>query len=590
NGSLTYLGRADQQLKVDGFRIEPGEIEVALMAHPQIQDAVVTAPDLPGFGRQLMSHVVLREGTSQPWPELVAALRAHLRAHLPEYMVPTRFMTLARLPTTPSGKIDRRNLPLPAVSGPASQPGTIAQAIQQAWQELLGLTDLPVDANVFDLGAKSLLVLRFVARMKELGHPVSVAQVYDHPTLQGLADAMGAVNQATPQPRRRTATGPTQGIAIVGMAVRTAGSKTLDAFWDNLLNNREGIRHFAPHELDPSVPQEVRSRPNFVAARGVLEDADRFDAGFFGISAREATVLDPQQRLFLELCWTALEHASIDPDQTTDRFGVYAGEANNTYTPALRQENPELVQQLGEFGVMLGSEKDYIATRVANRLNLKGPAISIHTACSTSLVAVTQAWHGLASGQCDVALAGGMTVVVPQEAGYLHVEGGMESADGHCRPFDAQASGTLFASGGGVVVLKRLEDALADGDTVYGVIKGVGINNDGSEKASFTAPSVSGQAQAIRMALDHAGVSARSIGYVEAHGTGTALGDPIEVAALTQAWSVDTPDRQFSRIGSVKGHLGHLVAGAGVIGLIKTTLALHRELIPGTLHFQRPNP
>ena len=596
-GVLTYLGRADQQLKVDGFRIEPGEIEVALMEHPQVQDAVVSAPVLPGLGRQLMCHLVLRHSPVQPTDagstlstELRGQLQQHLRARLPEYMVPVQYMVLPRLPTTPSGKIDRRNLPLPvARTEVTSQTLTPLQAIRQTWQELLGLSDIDELANVFDLGAKSLLVLRFVARLKELGHKVSVAQVYDRPTVQGLTQLLTETH-ASSHTRRFQADHPVEGIAIVGMAVRTAGAKTLDAFWDNLLANREGIRHFAPHELDPSVPQEIRSRPNFVAARGVLEDADRFDATFFGISAREATVLDPQQRLFLELCWTALEHASIDPSQSHDRFGVYAGVANNTYTPAMRQENPELVKQLGEFGVMLGSEKDYVATRVANRLNLKGPALSIHTACSTSLVAVTQAWHGLASGQCDVALAGGMTVVVPQEAGYLHVEGGMESADGHCRPFDAQASGTLFASGGGVVVLKRLADAQADGDTIYGVIKGVGINNDGGDKASFTAPSVTGQAQAIRMALDHAGVNARSIGYVEAHGTGTALGDPIEVAALSQAWSQDTSDKQFSRIGSVKGHLGHLVAGAGVIGLIKTTLALHKQLIPGTLHFERPNP
>lgn len=590
-GVLTYLGRADQQLKVDGFRIEPGEIEVALMGHPQIQDAVVSAPDLPGLGRQLISHIVLRNPGAD-LSNLTTDLRSHLRARVPEYMVPTRFMALECLPTTPSGKIDRRNLPAP-VAASASKQGPVASAldaIRQAWQELLGLPRLNDQDNVFDLGAKSLLVLRFVARLKELGHKATVAQVYDQPTAKGLAAALQA-SPAAKASRRVIAPGTHDGIAIVGMAVRTAGAKTLDAFWDNLLANREGIRHFAPHELDPSIPEDIRNRPNFVAARGVLEDADRFDAPFFGISAREATVLDPQQRLFLELCWTALEHASIDPtQQPDDRFGVYAGEANNTYTPALRQEQPELVQQYGEFGVMLGSEKDYIATRVASRLNLKGPAVSIHTACSTSLVAITQAWHALASGQCDVALAGGMTVVVPQEAGYLHVEGGMESADGHCRPFDEKASGTLFASGGGVVVLKRLSEAQAAGDTIYGVIKGVGINNDGSEKASFTAPSVTGQAQAIRMALDHAGVSARSIDYVEAHGTGTSLGDPIEVAALTQAWASDTQDRQFSKIGSVKGHLGHLVAASGVIGLIKTTLALHKQLIPGTLHYQRPNP
>ena len=301
-------------------------------------------------------------------------------------------------------------------------------------------------------------------------------------------------------------------------------------------------------------------------------------------------LLDPQQRLMLELSISALEHAGIDHTRTSERVGVYAGTGNNAYALALRQENPELIRQVGEFATMLASEKDYVATRIANRLNLKGPALSIHTACSTSLVAVAQAWHALASGQCDIALAGGANVHVPQATGYLHVEGGMESADGHCRPFDAQASGTVFASGGGMVVLKRLDDAVAAGDTIYAVVRGVGLNNDGGDKASFTAPSVTGQLEAIRMALEHAGVDPRSIGYVEAHGTATALGDPIEISALSKAWAEDTPDTQFCAIGSVKSNIGHLAAGAGVVGLAKAALALQRGVIPATLHYTQPNP
>ena len=585
DGVCTYLGRADQQLKVDGFRIEPGEIEVVLMTHGAVRDAVVTAPELPGIGKQLVAHLVLRTGPAAP--DLAATLRAYLRERLPEYMVPVRYLVLDRLPTTPSGKIDRRALPLPQVE--AAAQGDPASLVRALWEELLGVPQIADDANLFELGAKSLLVLRFVTRLRDAGvQGISVADVYDRPTLAGIRAALDGPREAP----RRVRTGPRGdgGIAIVGMATRTAGAADVEQFWDNLVAGREGIRHFSPAELDPSVPESMRSRSNFVAARGVLEDAGRFDAAFFGISAREATLLDPQQRLFLELCWTALEHAAIDPGRTDERIGVYGGTANNSYIAALRSEQPELIAQSGEFAAMLASEKDYVATRVANRLNLNGPAVSVHTACSTGLVAVAQAWHALASGLCDVALAGGATVVVPQEGGYLHVEGGMESADGHCRPFDADATGTVFASGGGVVVLKRLEDALADGDTVFAVIRGVGLNNDGGDKASFTAPSVTGQAGAIRMALEHAQVNARSIGYVEAHGTGTALGDPIEVAALTRAWRDDTGDAQFCGIGSLKSNLGHTVAAAGVLGLVKAALSLHRELIPGTLHFRRPNP
>lgn len=606
DGTLTYLGRADQQLKVDGFRIEPGDIELALMAHPGIQDAVVTAPADPDGSRVLTAHIVLRAGAA-PADQAHASWRAWLRDRVPEYMVPVRFAVLDKLPTTPSGKIDRRGLPsaVPAARVPATQSDAgpaveLIDRLRALWLELLGLDQLPDDANVFDHGARSLLVMRFVSRAREQGIQLNVADVYDRPTVVGLSALLAsqntpgqnAANRARSKRHTDSATG--EGMAIVGMAARVGTANDVDTFWQQLLDNVETLRRFRPEEVDPAVPAALRAQPNFVAARGVLHQADCFDAGFFGVSAREATLTDPQQRLFLELCWSALEHAGIDPrklgGEAGDRVGVYAGTANNAYLPAMRAENPELIAQAGEFAAMLANEKDYVATRVAHRLNFNGPAVSIHTACSTSLVAVAQAWHALAQGQCDIAVAGGATVIVPQLGGYLHVEGGMESADGRCRPFDAQASGTVFGSGGGVVVLKRLSQALADGDTIYGVIEGVGLNNDGADKASFTAPSVSGQAQAIRMALEHANVSARQIGYVEAHGTGTALGDPIEVAALSRAWSQDTRDTGFCTLGSVKGHVGHLVAAAGVIGLIKATLSLHHGRIPGTLHFDQPNP
>ena len=599
SGCCTYLGRIDQQLKVDGFRIEAGEVELTLMRHPAVREAVVTAPELPGSGRQLVAHLVLNEGADLGASTLAGEMRRHLRGRLPDFMVPVRYVCLERLPTTPSGKIDRRALPAPVVATSRELPQAgVPEQIRLIWQELLGQDRIDDHRNLFDLGARSLLVMRFVSRLRDLGvEQISVADVYDRPTLAALIERARGRHGDTPaagtarrKVSRTEAPDAPIGIAIVGMAARAPGARSLDEFWSNLLAGREGIRHFAPHELDPSVPESLRSRPNFVAARGVLDDADRFDAAFFGISAREALMLDPQQRVLLETCWTALEHAGIRPDQPGGTVGVFAGTANNSYAPALREARPELVQQFGEFAAMLASEKDYVATRIANRLNLKGPAISIHTACSTGLVAVGQAWHALASGQCDVALAGGATVVVPQQGGYLHVEGAMESADGHCRPFDAQASGTVFASASAAVVLKRLDDALADGDTVHAVIRGVGINNDGADKASFTAPSVTGQAEAIRMALDHAGVNARSIGYVEAHGTGTALGDPIEIAALTRAWQPDTTDHQFCLIGSAKSNIGHTIAAAGVLGLIKAALSLHHECIAPTIHFREPNP
>lgn len=379
------------------------------------------------------------------------------------------------------------------------------------------------------------------------------------------------------------------GIAIVGMAGRFPGAASVDELWANLLAGREAITRFAADELSPRVPRELREHPRYVAARGIIADAARFDAALFGIPAREAQLIDPQQRIFLELCWSALEHAGIDPARSEGSIGVWAGTSNNGYRKLI-DEHPEVIAASGEFAAMLANEKDYVATRVAHRLGLTGPAISLYTACSTSLVAVAQAWYGLMSWQCDVALAGGVNLVVPQESGYLPAEGAIESADGHCRPFAADASGTVFSSGAGVVVLKRLADALAQGDTIYAVIRGVGVNNDGADKASFSAPSVRGQSAAIRLALDCAGLDAGAIGYVEAHGTGTLLGDPIEVEALTRAFRGDGAAAATCWLGSLKGNLGHLVAASGVAGLIKATLALYHERIPPSINLEQPNP
>ena len=584
DGVLRYLGRCDRQLKIDGFRIEPGEIEVALLAVPGVRDAAVGAAELPGLGRQLVAWLVAASGAEN----IETRSRAALRESLPTYLQPARYLLLDRLPLTPSGKIDRAALRVPETASNAAPAGSPAERIAALWRDLLGRPDLGERDNLFDAGARSLLVLRFVAQARAAGITgIGVTDVYDAPSIAGLAERL----QTRPQtaPLRRTAGRESGPIAIVGIALRCAGAANVDTFWRNLVDGVEGIRHFRADEVDASVPDSLRQHPAFVAARGVIDEADRFDAGFFGIPAREALLIDPQQRLLLELAWNALEDAGLRPDGE-DRIGVYAGSANNTYIAALRREAPQLIGAGGEFAAMLASEKDYVATRIAHKLDLKGPALSIHTACSTGLVAIAQACEALRGGQCEVALAGGATVIVPQAGGYVHVEGGMESADGHCRPFDAEATGTVFASGAAMVALKPLARAIADGDGIYAVIHGVGLNNDGAQKASFTAPNVAGQAAAIRQALDDAGLAARAIGYVEAHGTATTLGDPIEVAALTRAHEADCGAPGSCLLGSVKGHLGHTIAAAGALGLIKCALSLQRGCVPGTLHYRQPNP
>ena len=333
--------------------------------------------------------------------------------------------------------------------------------------------------------------------------------------------------------------------------------------------------------------------PSYVKARGLVEDVELFDAAFFGISPREAELMDPQQRIFLELAWECLErggHVPDAPHEGTGSVGVFAGMYNPTYWQRHVQHRPDLVENVGEFTVMLGNEKDYIATRTAHRLNLTGPAISVHTACSTSLVAIAQAFWSLRQGQCRMALAGGASITCPPRSGYLYQDGSMLSPDGATRAFDADAQGTVFSDGAAVVLLKRLSDALADGNEVLALIRGAAVNNDGRDKASFTAPSVEGQAAVIAQAQEVAGVDARSISYVEAHGTATPLGDPVEVEALTQAFRRHTRDTGFCRLGSVKSNVGHTLMAAGAAGVIKTALALRAERLPATIHFERPNP
>jgi acyl transferase domain-containing protein len=380
-------------------------------------------------------------------------------------------------------------------------------------------------------------------------------------------------------------------IAIVGMAGRFPGARDLDAFWRNLRDGVESITFLKDSELEASALDSagLRSDPNYVKAAAFLEDADLFDAGYFGVTPKEAEVMDPQQRVFLECAVEALENAGYDGERFKGRIGVYAGARTDTYVFNLFS-NPGAVGGLDPFEIGLGNDLAFLTTRVAHRLNLRGPAYSVHTACSTSLVALHLAGQALLSGECQLALAGGVAINVPQKVGYLYQYGSIMSPDGHCRAFDSKAAGTIFGSGVGLVVLKRLEDALADGDTIHAVIKGSAINNDGSVKASFTAPSVQGQATVIKDALAAAEVPADSISYVETHGTGTALGDPIEIRALTKAFGSKTRGRRTVPIGSVKTNVGHLDAAAGSASLLKAVLALKHQQLPPSLHFESPNP
>jgi acyl transferase domain-containing protein len=376
-------------------------------------------------------------------------------------------------------------------------------------------------------------------------------------------------------------------VAIIGMAGRFPGAPDIDTFWKNLTGGVESITRFDPADLAAQgVPREMIDAPDFVAAGAPLADSERFDAEFFGYSPREAEILDPQHRLFLECAWNALEAAGYAGDGRGS-VGVYASAGMNGYLLNL-YANTDIRQNVSPYELFVANDKDFLATRASYKLDLEGPSLTVQTACSSSLVAVHLAVQALLAGECDMALAGG--VALSRQQGYRALEGSILSSDGHCRAFDAQSDGTVTGNGVGIVVLKRLEDALASGDHIDAIIRGTAINNDGGLKASFTAPQVDSQAAVIKAALAAADVTADSIGYVEAHGTGTTLGDPIEIAALASAFRHQTDRNAYCALGSVKTNIGHLDTAAGIAGLIKTALMLrHRRLVP-TLHFNQPNP
>lgn len=381
------------------------------------------------------------------------------------------------------------------------------------------------------------------------------------------------------------------GIAIIGMSGRFPGAENIEEYWEMLCNGIEGIQVLS--EKEDAIMRKnpkLRDHTDYVPAGGFINGVDEFDASFFGYTAREAQVMDPQQRIFLEEAWTVLEKAGYDSKQYENRIGVFAGAGMNQYFLKHVYPNEAAIISVGSFQTMLHNEKDYLSTRAAYKLGCKGASLTLQTACSTSLVAVAMASQSLLCYQNDMVIAGGVSLPAMEKSGYLYEQGGIASPDGHCRAFDEKALGTVPGNGVGVVLLKRLEDAQADGDHIYAVIKGSAMNNDGEQKMGFTAPSIEGQVEVIAEAIAQANVGAETIGFVEAHGTGTKLGDPIEVTALTKAYRMSTDKEGFCALGSVKTNIGHLDIASGVAGLIKATMVLQNKMIPPTLHFQKSNP
>ena len=593
NGNIEYMGRKDDQVKIRGHRIELGEIEAALGKLPNIKRATVLVSNHLQEEPRLVAYLQSKE-----FDEDVKVIRNQLTEILPDFLIPSFFMWVKEFPITVNGKIDKKKLPLPEYVRPNSAPllklasSVIEKNISKVWNELLQMPLIGINDNFFEMGGTSLLAQRVSTRLRQhFNLEIPVTKIYQFPTIAELSDYLEiGVREIDylkfSKPKRNNSSGD---VAVIGMAGRFPGAKSINELWDVLKEGKETISFFRADEIDLSIPESLRNDPLYVGARGILPEANTFDAAFFGINPKLAEVMDPQQRLFLEIAWEALEQAGYLPKYYNGSIGVYAGTGTNTYYKKNILPNKEMVDEIGYLLAETVNEKDYIATRTAYHLNLKGPATSIHSGCSTSLLAIAGAVEAIRSGQCDIALAGGASVTAPIFSGHLYQEGSMLSPDGHCNSFDEDGKGTVFSDGAGVVLLKSLDAAQNDGDKIYGIIKGIGISNDGGNKGSFTAPSTEGQAVAIRKAIQDAQVTPDSISYIETSGTATPMGDPIEIEGLKMGFGKQL-NNGYCAIGSIKSNMGNLTAASGVVGLIKTILAMNNKLIPPSIGFNKPNP
>ncbi|MFL5359302.1 beta-ketoacyl synthase N-terminal-like domain-containing protein [Archangium sp.] len=463
------------------------------------------------------------------------------------------------------------------------------RTLARIWQDVLRLERVGATESFFDLGGHSLLLTQVRARVKQaFGRELSMLELFEHPSIESLAAHLASAPRAPEPSRARPLPSAQDGqsVAIIGMAGQFPGASNLEQFWRNLAGGVESISRLSDEALaEAGIPPELSSHPGYVRAKGVLEGAELFDAEFFGFSPREASQMDPQQRRFLECAWEALEDAGYPPQTHGGSVGVFASSSATTYQPRPASETPADVWQL-----KLGLESDFLSTRVSYELDLRGPGLTVRTGCSGSLVAVHLAYRSVLAGECDLALAGGVSISVPVSGGYLYQPGMILSPDGHCRAFDARAGGTVRGNGVGAIVLKRLDRALADGDSIHAVIRGSALNNDGAGKIGYTAPGIAGQAEVITRAQEAAGVRPHEVSFVETHGTGTPLGDPVEVAALTKAFQRGAGPQGHCVLGATKPNIGHLDAAAGIAGLLKTVLSLRHRQLPPVVHFEQPNP
>ena len=604
NGDLELLGRMDHEVKISGYRINLNLVESVLMESSLVDlAAVIVISDIADSLRKHLYAFVIPKGNKLSEENFSKALKNYFGRKLPYYMIPSYIKLMDTLPTLVSGKIDKNKLLETAkdffgVNEPnenTKDSSELEDVVYRAWENVLSHKRFDRNTNFFDAGGNSILIVELYNKLKLYiaGFSCRLVDLFVYPTIMSFLKylksqtAIGEINQNKIVENYSELSD----IAIIGYACRFPKSENFEQYWDNIKKGIDCISKLSREELEENgVDVQRLKRSDYVPFNGVIKNIYDFDSDFFDISPAEAALLDPQHRVFLELCWEALEIAGCIPAKFDGQIGVFAGNGLNQYGRELSKIYSNFDNEIAEMQFNLSQEKDYLSTRVAYKLGLTGAALNINTGCSTSLVAIVKACQSLVLQETDVVLAGGVSLVLPENSGYFFTENHVFSKTGVCRAFDKSSDGTVPSSGAGVVVLKRLNDAIRDHDNIFGVIKGYALNNDGNKKVSFTAPSSIQQKKCIQNTYKQAKINARDVSYIEAHGTGTQLGDPIELSALNEVYDKNELSQlEQCAIGGVKSNIGHTDAAAGVAGLLKITAMLYHKEIPPQINFTELN-
>ncbi|PEW10111.1 non-ribosomal peptide synthetase [Bacillus cereus] len=617
-GDIEFLGRIDNQVKMHGFRIELDEIEAKLNMYPEIQESAVVIIDHKG-NQQLRAFYVRKNQNHQINNLDQKELRSYLKERLPSYMIPNVFTEIESLPLTPNGKVNRLELSKFKITQPNKKNNYITESetekiILEIWRDVIGVDEIDIEDGFFEVGGDSITAVAVAARISEkLDFNLNVTSIFEYSNIRNISkyimelkswDALDDENRNTSKEvmenrKRYQEEGHElksypeyyeDSIAIVGISCQLPGANNYNEFWENLREGKESVRPLSVEELEElNVPAEIMNNPNYVPVQSTIEGKELFDPQFFKISPKDAELMDPQMKLLLLNSWKAIEDAGYKSKEIPNT-AVYMSSSNNFYQSPNESSNVNILKDSDGYVSWLLGQGGTIPTMISYQLGLRGPSYSVHSNCSSSLVGLYSAYQSLQSEEVEYALVGASTIHSLSSAGYIHVPGLNFSSDGHVKAFDSSADGMIGGEGVAVVVLKKAKNAIKDGDNIYALLRGININNDGSDKVGFYAPSVKGQSEVIQKVLESTNINPETISYVEAHGTGTKLGDPIEITALSNIYKKYTMNKQFCGIGSVKSNIGHLDTAAGLAGCIKVILSLYNKQIPPTLNFKDVNP